>query len=251
MDVEPDLATLLAAGNCLIGARPSQPTLHLKGVLQSRLLEYHQRLGRSTSTSHDNRSLEDLQSETAHEALYVVEHIHNLLVKARDDTILNQSGSSTAPHDTPLIGARDLAEIRTLLSITFKWGTEIVLDRLPASTWSKRQMLKAQPKRDLIDLTTTADDLRLLASLLSRILNILFPSGREHSTSQTSITNIILTHHLTDILGAVVCIAWLPKSISISPSLDIERYQEYTMRLLSMYVFATHTRFFIHKVIGL
>ena len=240
MDAELDLATVLEAGNCLIGARPPQPTLRLKDILQSRLVEYHQRLGRSTSTvtsAHDNRSLEDLQSETAHEALYIVEHVHNLLIKALDDTVLKQPDSSTAPRDALLIGARDLAEIRTLLSITFKWGTELVLDRLPASTWSKKQMLKAQPKRDLIDLTTTADDLRLLASLLSRILNILFSSGREHSISQTPIANIILTRHMADILGAAVCIAWLPKSLSISSALDIKNYQEYITRLLSMYVF--------------
>jgi hypothetical protein len=179
----------------------------------------------------DDRTLEDVQSETAHEALYIVEKVQKLLISAESHTDLKQIGTSSK---IPLLGTRDLAEIRTLLSIAFKWGSELILGRLPASTPSKKKT-----KSDAIhscDLTTPVNDLGLLASLLSQLLDLIFPFGVNHSMPQTSITSNILTHHVADVLGPAVHLGWLP-NLLVSPNFEVEKYRQSVVRLLSMYVF--------------
>jgi len=199
----PDLATLVSAGNCLIDSKSPKSSPHLKSVLQSRLAKFYANLGLS-KCSKDTSSLEEVELETAQEALYIVERVQHLLAVTGDDPNLRVPGDShvssnhlnaTAPAEVQVMGTRDLSTIRTLLSIVFRWGVEPLLVRVASVSPST----EVHPSCTIIDLTTTPDDYHLLSSFLSRLAKILFPSGASHSSvPHTQVTAIILNRHVTD-----------------------------------------------------
>ncbi|KAG6900951.1 hypothetical protein C0993_004388 [Termitomyces sp. T159_Od127] len=111
------LSIALSDGACLIDSTGSEPDL--KTVLLKRLSNYYARLGNECCRVRET-SLEDIQLLTAREALAVVTRVQEII------GIEEQPGVD----QPPLIGTRDLRELRTLLSIVFRWGIEPLYARV-------------------------------------------------------------------------------------------------------------------------
>jgi hypothetical protein len=166
--------------------------------------------------------LEETQFITAREALSVISRVQHVL-----------GGADTDTSDIPLIGTRDLGEIRTLLSVVFKWGVDPLLSKVVLA-WPSRRV-PSGPR--IIDLTTSAEDYELLSSLVADLMVLLFPGGLQSGISQTLVTTTVLDRHAIDILSPCITLGWVPKSIASEsrPPLDIAR--SFTMRLLNLYDF--------------
>ncbi|KAF5387644.1 hypothetical protein D9615_000386 [Tricholomella constricta] len=212
-----DLSTALFDGACLIDSTGS--AFDLKSVLVGRLSRYYARRGAGDIS--DSASLEDVQLLTAREALSVITRIQNII------------GMEERPgvHQAPLIGTRDLAELRTLLSIVFKWGVDPLLIKVMLASPDK-VVVRGQTR--VIDLTTSPEDNALLASITHAILRLVFPDGYEGRIAQTLITTTILERHAMDLLKPSFTLGWLPKSLAsdLRPVLDVAR--PLTMRLLNL-----------------
>lgn len=214
----PELASLLHAGSCLIDSI-STPQTQLKSALLQRLQNYYSCLDTS-STIDESASLENVQLRTADEALSVVEKIQQLL---------NVETLNTA---APLLGTRDLNLIRTLLSITFRWGTGPLLSHIITSWPSTSSSPVAGSK--IIDLTSTPDDYRHLTDLVFRHLSLIFPKGIHGNTSNTLITETILQRHMPEILKSTISLGWLPKSLATDTMTPLDSARPLIMRLVAM-----------------
>src|ERR1700729_2723542 len=174
MQQSSQLAGILHAGSFLIDPTRSALPPDLQGLLVSRLAQYHAALDDKHDISASTSTLEELQLETAQEALFVVERVQQILTADSSSTSSTSEGQNqettngAPPEGAPVIGTRDLAQLRTLLSIAFKWGVEPLLV-LVASTWSSKPSLTVPPGPKVIDLTTTPEDYRRLSSLLVRL----------------------------------------------------------------------------------
>lgn len=220
-----DLSVALSDGACLIGSAPSVSSPDLKSVLITRLSRYYARLGSESSSTH-SQSLEDIQYTTAREALAVV---------IRVQRIIGQDVPTTTERtaDIPLIGTRDLAELRTLLSITYKWGLNPLLAKVTLSWPSKAPTQRPRT----IDLATATDAYELLRVMISDLLGVIFPGGVDGHVAQSLITTTILERHATDLLRSCLTLGWLPKSLAsdVTKPLDIAR--PLTVRILSLCVY--------------
>ncbi|KAJ6539322.1 hypothetical protein B0H19DRAFT_961303 [Mycena capillaripes] len=195
-----DLQALLAAGLCIIESTDN--TSHdLKSVLASRLTRYYACLELNNAID-GSETLQSLELTTAAEALHVLERVHGIL----------------NAEDAP-IGTRDLAELRTLLAIAFKWGVDPLLSRAMLARPSK----SARPQ--IIDLTTAPEDYKLLCSIMSRLLSIVVPTN-----SPTFVSTTLLNRHLDQLLRPCIAIGWLPKSLASDAA--PESIRPMTIRLL-------------------
>ncbi|KAJ6599093.1 hypothetical protein DFH09DRAFT_24467 [Mycena vulgaris] len=196
-----DLRALLAAGLCIIESASENASHDLKSVLKLRLMRYYASLELNT-TLDGSQTLQDLELTTATEALNVLEKVQGIL-----DT------------EDAAIGTRDLAELRTLVAITFKWGVDPLLSRAMLAWPSK----SARPQ--IIDLTTAPEDYKLLCGMMSRLLNLILSND-----SPTFITTTLLNRHLDQLLRPCIAIGWLPKSLA-SDAMP-ESMRPMTIRLL-------------------
>ncbi|KXN90255.1 hypothetical protein AN958_04046 [Leucoagaricus sp. SymC.cos] len=200
-----DLAIALNDGLNLIQTdlKANQQQNDLKSVLESRLSHYY--FSRNQDwPSGSLKSLRDTELMTAREALYVIERIQELL-SIEDDAIV------------PTIGTRDLGQIRTLLSLVFKWGP------IPAASSSSK----------VVDLSTVVDDYSLLSEITLRILGLIFPSGVHGKLAQSLITTTLLNRHFVDILRPALSLGWLPKSLNTEGMPVVDSIRPLIMRLLS------------------
>ncbi|KAJ7047394.1 hypothetical protein C8F04DRAFT_935919 [Mycena alexandri] len=179
-----NLQTLLAAGLCIIESGDNSSP-DLQSVLSSRLTRYYACLQQDTTLT-GTETLQSLELTTAAEALSILERIHGIL-----------------DVEDAAIGTRDLAELRTLLAITFKWGVDPLLSRAMLAWPSK----SARPQ--IIDLTTAPEDYRLLCGMVSRLLSVALPAN-----APTFVTTTLLTRHLDQLLRPCIAIGWLPKSLA-------------------------------------
>lgn len=224
-DLSTKLINALADGACLVDSSMSRAaSSDLKSVLAGRLSRYYTRLGSGSIL--DSRSLEEIQQTTAKEALSVIARIQQI-ISAED---LSPNASSTDP--TPLIGTRDLAEIRILLSVVFKWGVEPLLFKV-APVWPTKSPSAGGPR--IIDLTTTPEDYELLISMTSELLGLLFPGGAKGPVAQTLITTTILQKHVMDTLKPSIALGWLPKSFASESRPCLDAARPLTVRLLNLY----------------
>jgi hypothetical protein len=165
--------------------------------------------------------LEETQFITAKEALSVLGRVQRVL-----------NGADGETTDNPLIGTRDLGELRTLLSIVFKWGVDPLFSKVVLAWPSKNALPESKGPR-IIDLTTSAEDYELGSSLVSELMNLLFPNDLQGDISQTLITTTMLDRHPVDLLRPCITLGWVPRYLASDsrPSLDAAR--PFTVRLLN------------------
>ncbi|KAJ7068253.1 hypothetical protein C8F01DRAFT_600334 [Mycena amicta] len=164
---------LLQSGLCLVGSAENQTDL--KSVLLQRLNRYYECL-QSDATVNSSDSLDAIQLRTAFETLNIIQGVHECLTK----------------EDLP-IGTRDLAELRTLMAITFKWGLDPLLSRAILSGSTRPSV--------------SSEDFQQLNSSVSRLLSI----GLTHDPP-TFVTTTLLNRHLDELLRSSIAVGWLPAS---------------------------------------
>ncbi|EPQ59213.1 hypothetical protein GLOTRDRAFT_70452 [Gloeophyllum trabeum ATCC 11539] len=148
----------------------------------------------------------------------------------RSDEGSYEGSRPTDASQTEAIGSRDLAQIRTLISIVFKWGIVPLVSRVSA-TW---QIQPSRAGASIIDLTNTPQEYELLSSLLTRVLSMLFPNGVHASLSSSMVCAIILERHLIDALVCSLTLGWLPKTLSSESTPTVDSVRPPIMRLLSV-----------------
>ncbi|KAI9458406.1 hypothetical protein BJY52DRAFT_1204364 [Lactarius psammicola] len=207
------LSRWLSAGSLLIHSEKGGPTTNLRAVLLVRLAQYRAQRGLPERDDGD-LSLEQAQEETAQEALSVVESVQRIL----DQDARPAPGISPVPGgDTnsgePVIGTRDISQLRTLLSIVFKWGTEPLLAHV-------------QGRSQLVDANDAPHSYERLTTMTRQLLSLLFPRGVHGTLPQTLITSTLLHRHITDILRPAIALGW---SFPV-----VDDFRPLVMRLMSI-----------------
>ncbi|KAF7301652.1 RTP1-C1 domain-containing protein [Mycena indigotica] len=169
---------LLRAGLCLVESSETQ--VDLKSVLLERLYRYYECL-ESNATITQSDSLDEVQLRTGLEALNTIEAVHECLAK----------------EDLP-IGTRDLAELRTLTAIAFKWAVDPMLKRVLGS-----------------DTTLLSESFEKLKTIVSRLLTI----GLAHEPP-TFVSTTLLNRHLDQLLRCGIAIGWFPALRKKDPTLS-------------------------------
>jgi hypothetical protein len=227
-----ELRDILSAASLLVGPAPNG-TSNLKAILLYRLAQYYTHSERNGNVNESN-TLGEVEFETAQEALYTVERVQQML--ADSETQERAPGlPADNPGDAPSIGTRDLAEIRTLISIVFKWGVDPLLACV-TSSWPSKLTSPLRSETTIIDLTSAPEDYQLLSSLTTRLMGLLFPDGVRGSLPQTHITTTILHQHTVDLLRPCIALGWLPKSLTHDSVLALDTVRPLVTRLLAMYV---------------
>ncbi|KAI1789539.1 hypothetical protein LXA43DRAFT_1075305 [Ganoderma leucocontextum] len=224
-------ATILTGPSASSDARPND----LKSILSRRIADYHAFCGDIVPLS--DTSLESVQLDTAIAALVMLEPLHERLKDPDQSVQVSPQGSGSPEEKSPktnptLIGSRDMALIRTLISIVFKWAVEPLLQRVVAAIPSTSASNVARGAR-IIDLTGLPQQYSLLVSLTSRLLALPLSGGSTLPLSKSVVTATLLNHHLSELLLPCIVIGWLPKSLSSDsmPTGDVLRPQ--VMYLLS------------------
>ncbi|KAK7049303.1 hypothetical protein VNI00_005904 [Paramarasmius palmivorus] len=212
-----ELAKALQAGSTLIESS-SEPQSNLKGALLSRLQNYYSTI-ETPCPIQDSCSLHEVQLHTAEQALESVEKVQSIIEPAG------------LQEKAPLLGIRDLGQLRTLLSIVVRWGLESLLDRV-ISAWPERP--SKATSSSIIDLTSTPEDYNRLSSFILRFYALILSSGPQQKASQSLITETILQRHVKDILAPSIALGWLPKSLSTESTPPLDAARPLTMRLLTM-----------------
>ncbi len=234
-----ELSRCLAAGSLLIHAEKGGPASNLRAVLLTRLAQYHAQHG-LPECDYDYLSLEQAQEETAQEALSVVESVQRILdyQDASDGLHLAASNFSESPQskedepgEVPLIGTRDISQLRTLLFIVFKWGTEPLLARVQV-VWPTRGSIA---RSKLLNVDDVPQSYTKLTTMTRQLLSLLFPRGVHGTISQTLITSTLLNRHITDILRPGIALGWVPKALPTESFPALDDLRPFIMRLMSMY----------------
>ena len=221
------LASALAEGACLLETSPTPShSSDLKSVLHSRLLKYYASLENQDGVKdlREYSTLEEIQILTAKEALSVVQKAQNVLdiEDGRSDQV-------------PSIGTRDLAQLRTLLSLIFKWGIEPLFNRV-APALPGLSISAANARTKIVDVSQSADDYRFLSEFVTSVFLLIFPRGVQGQISQTLITTTILFSHVSDLISPSIALGWLPERLSSSSFPIIHEMRSFVIHLLKLYV---------------
>jgi hypothetical protein len=227
-----ELVSVLQNASILAGSTKSEAKSDLQGVLSSRLSQYYAAIGKDMPDE-SGLSLEAVQFRTATEALDVVEQVQSL-VNNGGQSGLAQNSEKDAPQN--LLGTRDLSQIRTLLSLVFKWAVEPPLSRVSASIPSVTPAGRRRTTVDIIDLTSVPEDYETLASVLPRIIGMILPAGVRGSPSPTHIASAIIDGHLSDVLRPCLVLGWLPKSLASESVLPLDDLRPLMVHLINMSV---------------
>ena len=224
-----ELASALAQGTCLLetSSTPSNSP-DLKTVLHSRLLKYYASLESQDEVKEELRkfsTLEEMQFLTAKEALSVVQKVHHVLdiEDAKTNETLDQ---------VPSIGTRDLAQLRTLLSLIFKWGIEPLFNRVALAL----PVIYTANTAKIVDVSQGSDDYRFLSEFVTSVFLLIFPRGVQGQISQTLITTTILHRHVSDLLNPSIALGWLPEPLSSCSFPIIHEMRSFVIHLLKLYV---------------
>ena len=227
-----ELSRCLAAGSLLIHSEKGGPAPNLRVVLLARLAQYRAQC-RLPECDCDGLSLEQAQEETAQGALSVVESVQRILDQ---DGGLGQA-PNVSPHskeeergEVPLIGTRDISQLRTLLSIIFKWGTEPLLAQVQV-VWPTRGNTTGSK---LLDADGAPQSYAKLTTMTWRLFSLLFPRGVHGTIPQTLITATLLNRHITDLLRPGIALGWVPKALSTESFAVVDELRPFIMRLMSM-----------------
>lgn len=225
------LKTVLEAGALLAGSARSEGATKLEDVLKARLQQYRSHIG-LTIPETPGATLDDLQVDTACEALSVLEQVQSHLSGK-----IEHGGSSDGSTQEELLGSRDLVQIRTLLSLVFKWAIDPCLRRLCASIHTST-IPGSRHKADanIIDLTTVPDDYNRLKDTVLRLIHMILPEGIQGAPHATVLSSLILDKHLEDLLRPSMALGWLPKSSASESVLPVDDLRPMVVRLLLMLV---------------
>jgi hypothetical protein len=183
-------------------------------VLISRLHRYQVAVGRD-ERDYQASSLDDLQHETATEALL-------LLDRALSPDVQVNAG--------PAIGVRDMGTLRTLLSIVLKWGAEPRYTRL-AENWPGKP-IAGQSSR-IIDLTSCAQDYAVLRDILLRLFALIYPASVTGRMAGSGLALTLMSPHLAELIRPCVALGWLPKSLSTTVMPVVDEIRPMIMRLIT------------------
>ncbi|KAF8655292.1 hypothetical protein AX16_003191 [Volvariella volvacea WC 439] len=222
--LSPPLTNALEDGSCLIETSKQKESTDLKSVLLHRLRKYAERVPMEKIHSlTEDATVEHLQFLTANESMGVVVRIQDVLLQEEQAAVLP---GADAP--TPIIGARDLAQIRTHLSLVFNWAFNPIQSRL-ASLWPKARNISGVPPYNL----QIYDDFSTLHALTTQVLSLVFPTGLNGSISRTLITAILIDRHIADILRPAIFLGWLPKRSEPQSLAASSTIRQLSMRLLA------------------
>ncbi|KDR83776.1 hypothetical protein GALMADRAFT_236141 [Galerina marginata CBS 339.88] len=224
-----ELAAALADGNVLLGTSSSSHTTNsMQTLLKNRLLAYYDRLSRIRSTDGvaDVSTIEDLHLLTARESVSVLERVQRILSTEEHE---RHPGNEANPTQAPSIGTRDLAQLRTLLSLAFKWGSQLLFTRI-SRPWLSLTVNRGVPK--IIDLTPDSNDYHLLTNMLRSLFSLVFPEGPEGPISQTLITTSVLARHVPDLLLPAIALGWLPEAFSSGSIIALPEARPLVTRIL-------------------
>jgi hypothetical protein len=231
-----ELSHYLAASSLLIHSEKGGPAPNLRAVLLMRLAQYRAQRGLPERDDGD-LTLEQAREETAQEALSVVENVQRIL----DQDAATAPAPTVLPHpredslgEVPVIGTKDLSQLRTLLSIVFKWGTEPILALIQV-VWPARGSTSTHLGPKIVEANDVFKSYARLIAMTRRLLSLLFPRGVHGTVPQTLITTTLLNRHVTDILRPGITLGWIPKALSTEFILVVDDFRPLIMRLMSMY----------------
>lgn len=217
-----DASRLLQTGSG--SSEGNQQPQQLKSVLESRLSHYY------ASRNQDwlqgpRETLQDVELLTALEASSTLERIQALLA-IEDDAVV------------PAIGTRDLSQIRTLLSLMFKWGTEPLLNRVREAWFAEPSTTRPSSgsqgsSSKIADLSDFTDEYRTLSRLTLRVFGLILPGGAKGKLPQSLITTTLLNRNIVDVLQPAFALGWLPRSMSTEDMPVMDALRPLVMRLLS------------------
>jgi len=219
-----EIASAIADSVALLETPPKTPTSSFEDILKNRLFAYYSRHDANDTSRHlaSISSQKEIELLTAKEALSIIRRVQKILDVELDESL----------QEPPPLGTRDLAKLRTLLSLVFKWGVEPLYVRVSGG-WPESIMAGgAHPK--IIDLTSDSDDYGILTELTSSIVALVFPQGVQGRISQTLITTSILSRHIADVLLPSIALGWLPESLSSSSAPILHELRPLVMRLLKL-----------------
>lgn len=229
-----ELTSAIAAGAFLAGTTRGDNPSNLRSVLISRLLQYDEYLGHDKTEY--SGSLEEIQLETGRQALNVISRVQALLgVDSGSDAAAPSSSTADAAQEEYLIGTRDMAQMRTLLSIVFRWAIDPLLTRVTAAIPTINAGKRNQ-NYPIIDLTNIPKDFELLSSLLSQFIHNLLPNGVQGTLSPTHISLAILDRHLDDFMRPCIVLGWLPESLASDSVRPLDELRPVLVRLITMSV---------------
>ncbi|KAI6047223.1 hypothetical protein EDC04DRAFT_2622339 [Pisolithus marmoratus] len=220
------VSDILRAASHLLDSEAGQDR-NLKSVLNARLDNFYVSLNKDRPVL-VRVTVEDLRLETAQCALETIEQVNNSLdadVSASAATVLRDQN---VQDDKPVVGTRDALQLRTLLSIVFRWGIDPLLTRV-SQAWPGNTPRLAGTS--IVELGTP-QDYHSLSSLLLRLSAVLLPCGPRGRLSQTLITTTILDRFLADFMRASITLGWLPKSLSSADTPAIDDLRPVVLRLL-------------------
>lgn len=226
-----ELTSALASGTCLLetSSTPSNSP-DLKSVLLSRLSKYYACLESQVGVKElsESSTLEEVQLLTAKEAFSVVQKVQHILD-------IEDAKTHGRPDQEPSIGTRDLAQLRTLLSLIFKWGIEPLFNRV-ALILPGPPINTANTRAKIVDVSENSDDYRFLTEFVTSMFFLIFPRGVQGQISQTLITTTILFRHASDLLNPSIALGWLPEPLLSSSFPIVHEMRSFTIHLLKLYV---------------
>jgi hypothetical protein len=232
-----ELTRCLTLGSLLIHSEKGSPAPDLRAVLLTRLVQYRAQRGLPECDC-DDFSLEQAQEETAQEALSVVEGVQRILDQDASD-VSPQSKEGEA-GEVPLIGTKDISQLRTLLSIVFKWGTEPLLAHVQV-VWPASGSTAGSK---LLDVDDAPQSYAKLTTMTRQLLSLLFTRGVHGTVPQTLITSTLLNRHITDLLRPGIALGWVPKALSTESFPVVNDLRPLIIRLMSMYELYYSTKVF-------
>lgn len=193
--VAASISSVLNAGSFICGDGSKNATTSLD-LLKARLESFDKELGVSRSLP---EQLQNLQLETALASLYVQECVSHSLKTAQ-------------PNAPPLIGTRDMAQLRTHLAISINWGVDLLLGRILPALPTQRA-IRLPPGAQIVDLTAAYADYTLLLAVLRRLLALPFPEGPDGRIEANFVAVTVLNRGFSVLLRACIVIGWLPNNL--------------------------------------
>jgi hypothetical protein len=223
------LTTVIQRASVLIDSSRPEKSENLQQVLTTRLGSHDSALGRHEQ-DRSGANLQSLQQETAFKCLQELKSIQDI-----EGSQLPSSHASESEVPVGAIGTRDLATIRTLLSIVLKWGVQPSYTKMIQS-WPITTS-KVPTTSHIIDLTGAPEAYMTTRDLVLDLLTFIFPDGVHGRINDTIITVSIIERHLHDLLRPCLALGWLPKSMSSPQMPVVDEIRPKIMRLLSRYNF--------------